>query len=879
MKNNKILFRRFLKSTLFFVGIFLLKNSLLFAQPYTSCGTTNFPYFSASAGICNLGLGINVSGCINCPYTQSWSVSGVSASGASACIPVPSPGQYTVFYTLTDPKTNLSAGSASCTLIVPDPLAQNVSYLPNVKPSTPIKKIIDTNLPVGTIKGSNSVTLTGGASYNIPIAVPKGTAGAEPSLSIAYGSQVGIGLMGMGWSLGVGSGISRVPKDLYHDDAPSAPSTLYSDAYALDGNRLILLSGNYGADGSTYGTKSETFSKITRQVEVNKYDNFIVETKSGLIMEYGVTYDSKIGYSKNRTYTAWQLNKVTDPNGNYIEYKYLQKNNNVLLQEINYTGNENAGIKPYNKIRFEYDLRQDANVGYVAYSSIAMDYLLTSITITAEGQLFRKYKFDYVFDNIHSYLRTARVAGSDNVFLNATEFQYGDNEQEFYADKISINNSVIGIAPYYNNTTGDFNGDGLSDLLQLKYNVVNGKNIFESFKALTKNQSGNTFNTANTQVTLNQDQQVFYEANDGIAEQINFISQDFNGDGFDDVPVANIDRDVTGEFYQGVSGQWIKTYSPYYIKTIDVHHSRGDGNFNPPISYAASVGNYKYEANSTSQNFIITGDFDGDSKADYVTILSNGTDFKAFVSFPNNNNLNNEITGSVTLPVVHPYSSTYLGTALSKANFVKSIDFNGDGKSEICVVRDNWISIVEITLNNGAYKGTEIKFFQIPKNTNINNINFGDFNGDRKTDMLLSSTTDSKSIHKVYLSSGFDYIPSFDIDVKFNEDINISDFDGNGMSDICFTLLKNTNIQDKAGNWTIKQDYQYTMYYSKGIDFFKTVNSYSNTIPGQYTTVAHEQVAAIGDFDGDGKSEIMSVRGVHASFFSGYTQPSFRKSS
>lgn len=54
---------------------------------------------------------------------------------------------------------------------------------------------------VGSLPGSVDVGSFGGASYQIPIAVPSGTSGVQPSLGISYSSQAGDGLLGMGWTI------------------------------------------------------------------------------------------------------------------------------------------------------------------------------------------------------------------------------------------------------------------------------------------------------------------------------------------------------------------------------------------------------------------------------------------------------------------------------------------------------------------------------------------------------------------------------------------------------------------------------------------------------------------------------------------------------
>lgn len=102
---------------------------------------------------------------------------------------------------------------------------------------------------VGGLGASFGVSPMGGATYSIPIDVPKGVGGLQPSLTIVYNSQAGNGVAGYGTSLAGSSSINRGPKDIYHDGTARGLTYLADDALYLDGKRLILSSGTPGQDG------------------------------------------------------------------------------------------------------------------------------------------------------------------------------------------------------------------------------------------------------------------------------------------------------------------------------------------------------------------------------------------------------------------------------------------------------------------------------------------------------------------------------------------------------------------------------------------------------------------------------------------------------
>ncbi|NJK86095.1 MAG: hypothetical protein HC906_09150 [Bacteroidales bacterium] len=120
---------------------------------------------------------------------------------------------------------------------------------------------LDKTLEVGSLPGNFNVSATGAAIYSIPIEVPPGTAGMQPSLSIVYNSQSGNGLLGYGTSISGLSAISKVPTNIYYDDISKG---MFDPEYMLDGQRLILTGSSQNGLFSEeyYSTEIESYSKI-----------------------------------------------------------------------------------------------------------------------------------------------------------------------------------------------------------------------------------------------------------------------------------------------------------------------------------------------------------------------------------------------------------------------------------------------------------------------------------------------------------------------------------------------------------------------------------------------------------------------------------------
>jgi len=113
-----------------------------------------------------------------------------------------------------------------------------------------------------------------------------------------YNSRGGFGQVGVGWTLGGLSTITRCPANYDPDGFRGTVSYDANDRFCLDGLRLVSISGAYGADGTEYRTERDIFAKVISYGDVGSSgdspEHFIVQTKDGRTLEFGVTADSRI---------------------------------------------------------------------------------------------------------------------------------------------------------------------------------------------------------------------------------------------------------------------------------------------------------------------------------------------------------------------------------------------------------------------------------------------------------------------------------------------------------------------------------------------------------------------------------------------------------
>ena len=108
----------------------------------------------------------------------------------------------------------------------------------------PTTVTIDKSKAVGEIPIQTGVSPTGAKTYTVPIQVYPGINGFEPQLSLAYNSQQGNGIVGIGWGIGGVQSIMRTSRNIYYDGKPQGALRTKADAFVLDGMRLIKISEN-----------------------------------------------------------------------------------------------------------------------------------------------------------------------------------------------------------------------------------------------------------------------------------------------------------------------------------------------------------------------------------------------------------------------------------------------------------------------------------------------------------------------------------------------------------------------------------------------------------------------------------------------------------
>ncbi|CCD94185.1 hypothetical protein BRAO375_3210002 [Bradyrhizobium sp. ORS 375] len=687
-----------------------------------------------------------------------------------------------------------------------------------------------------SLPGQFSVGQMGAATYSIPIAVPSGTAGVVPSLTLDYSSQGGNGVLGVGWSLGGLPSIGRCQRTIAQDGVLGSVNFDGNDRFCLEGQRLILVSGSYGADNAEYRTEIDAYSRIVSHGAAgNGPAWFEVRTKAGQVMEFGRTTDSQVLAQGKTTARAWGVNKVSDTKGNYFSVSYTTDaaTGQSVPSWINYTGNAASGVAPYNSVGFVYASRPDPIQHYQAGSLVRTAVRLTNIKTFTGGTLVSDYQLTYQqspTSNV-SEIASVRVCGGSGSCLPATSFQWANggglsfsgrvtslpNGENLGSPAVSTSGSFLSnIAAQLAHLVGgpvsaDFNGDGKNDFLLIAGTSVLG---------FLGNGDG-SFSAANSSAPNGWNFGLF------MSNYMN-ISGDFNGDGKTDIALLN--------------GAYLYVFL-----------SNGNGQFTG-VTFPCPNG---WNFGKPSDNFVaVSGDFNADGRSDFL--LLSGQYIYEFLS-----NGDGTFAGQTLF-----MGGWNFGTKPSDLYMPISGDFNGDGKTDFLMVGGSQVfdsnrsarSNIYEFLGNGDGTFTYIGFtlptgwnFSPESGTTYLPIS-GDFNGDGKSDLIMLH---GPQIYEMQSRGDgtFDYIPiqiSNGWDFGANPGTTFmsfsSDFNADGRTDFAVIGGSSPYIYQFLSN-------------GDGTFTYRTVNMPNGWGFGSPPTANYW--AQVGDFNGDGRVEFSMASGTN----------------
>ncbi len=668
--------------------------------------------------------------------------------------------------------------------------------------------VLNGNLNVGALEGSGGVS-GGAASYSIPIILPPGRAGMQPSVSLNYSSRSGNGIAGVGWSLSAGSSIHRCGSTYAQEGKTKSVTYGTDDKLCLDGQKLIKTSGTYGLSGSQYRTELESFARISLYGTINSTTSWLkVEYKNGHISKYGTNSQTRHKAGGKSQIMSWAIQETQDRSGNTITYNYNNYGNGEYpISAIHYTGTN--GSDGDRHIRFYYANRPDVSTSYMVGGKTRQTKRLSKVLTQYKNMDVREYRLNYGGSSLSTNRTLLRditecaYEGGTARCLLPTKFEWLEAETQYQLEKVnSVTQSQL-LGNNYGNRWlykhlphADYDGDGVKDWPEKTTDAegrITGTNPYKKFAncykplnsfTLTclqadfdndgktdefKNESGllkvkmsTTGLWVSTQINW-QGQQTYYSGNPtGSPVSIS----DFNGDGYQDIAF----------FHPLINTPELRIY----FHTKNMSNPYTDAN-----SYRAALYGTQYlqfGPGSTSVKTITTsiqpqGDMDGNGLQDFI--VSNLSSNYPSIPMPTTILLNqgNGFT-SRDFTGFYPHD---INASISGDFFV---DLNGDGLSDWLTVGSNngisfgdlyfklnigtgfetsWKSLgIKLPMRSGSFfnncipnpiQGTfcEPFIYQMPIADTFLQM---DYNGDGKTELLLTDGIEASVCNKVAQYTG-----------------------------------------------------------------------------------------------------------------------------
>ena len=588
-----------------------------------------------------------------------------------------------------------------------------------------------------------SVDASGKANLNIPISVPVGGP-IVPNLILSYNSDAPNSFMGKGWTI---SGFESVYMNVTDNvNMPEFSSSITGILVDISGNK------------TEYRAKNEIYAKV---VPSNPADcgsspcAWTIYTKDGIRYKFGSSANSRINVRGKPDVKQWLVDRVEDANGNGYTISYIIDNNAGFYYPNTITYLDRI-------IQFNLSTRSDQIQDYVNNVGNGMNQIVTGISITAAGETFRNYNFNYGLgvDKV-SLLKKVAQTGYKDIDIN-----YSSNQNTIQpVAGVPANTNVDYRVPFFNqgkcqevknyctcaalstcwepivsasyglidpreecatgaaslgdlctngmqtgpvSILGDVTGDGKADIIK----IVGGQDD-NHIQVLRLNETGGTESSLSPQIKLR------------INSYISFA--DINGDGRLEVLYAEDNNLPIKVAYYDLTTNSFSNLQPVGNITVD------------------TLGYDPNNLNLVSRNF--TSDINGDRRTDFISIYDEGANTRLRIFLSNGSGFQ----------AGYDIVTTNLGTDNTQRFFM---DTNGDGSPEwIQMQNDNpkemKVSALDLINKTSTYNAYPFDLSAgTAKTTNFKNISFADINADGKIDLAAVLNDGTVSV-TLFTENGF----------------------------------------------------------------------------------------------------------------------------
>lgn len=525
--------------------------------------------------------------------------------------------------------------------------------------------LVDATHP-GMTAGQFRVNESGMPDYTIPLSVPAGVAGVQPEISINYSGGSQDLQAGIGWSVSGMSMVTRCAKTMVTDALNEAPQYLPTDAYCLDGQRLIKVSGTDGATGAVYRPELDDFSRITVTAsDSNGPTAMTVVTKANETKFYGVYKASRnavLHRAGSNVAAGLAISEISDSFGNTISYNYLNNSaagglqEGFLLSNISYAKGQVV-------ITFNHENGKVARSGYQHGARFYSNSRLASVTVTDNGKSYRHYSLVYDSSSQYDLLKSVQecvATGSSCKAAVSFDYHVPDIAN---ASGVSVRTDNLSqITPNNAASFVDLDGDGKPDAVYLSND---------------RNQLMVRYSSQAGVVT--------------VSSQLSKPDLNISGDLYNSsvYKFADVNGDLITDLLYAENGVWkTRVYSPVSVTTEHCPSGPFDapGCFNwtqngsfdtktTPFSYSVVDGNV-----DNQQPFL--ADVDGDGYPDWLKLYGQDTTNQPRVRVYRNNKgvFTADNFYEVSLPV-----GAYAGAHQRKIHLRATGDLNGDGNTDAMV--------------------------------------------------------------------------------------------------------------------------------------------------------------------------------------------------